>query len=119
VAKVHVIGDASSCGLPKSATSDMAEAKVCAKAVAALLARELPGEPMFINTCYSTVAPNYAFGLAGVYRLQKDAATGRASIVAVPGATGTNPTGQTTDYRRKEAKDSEGWFRNMVADAFA
>jgi NADPH-dependent 2,4-dienoyl-CoA reductase/sulfur reductase-like enzyme len=116
---IHVIGDAASCGLPKSATSGMAEAKVCAKAVAAMMAGEAPGDPMFINTCYSVVQPDYAFGLAGVYRLQKDPTTGRESIVAVTGASGTSPTGQNLDYRKKEAEDAEGWYRNMVADAFA
>src|SRR6516225_11286376 len=66
---VHVIGDASIAGaMPKSAFSANAQAKVCAAAVAKLLAGGSPGEPKLINTCYSLVAPDYGISIAGVYR---------------------------------------------------
>ena len=55
-------------GMPKSAFSANAQAKVCAAAVATLLAGETPAEPRLINTCYSLVAPDYGITVAGVYK---------------------------------------------------
>ena len=66
---IHVIGDASIAGaMPKSAFSANAQAKVCAAAVASLLAGGQPDDPKLINTCYSLVAPDYGISVAGVYR---------------------------------------------------
>src|SRR5215217_2395873 len=66
---IHVIGDASIAGaMPKSAFSANAQAKVCAAAVAKLLAGGKPDEPKLINTCYSLVAPDYGISIVGVYR---------------------------------------------------
>src|SRR5439155_17179873 len=56
---IHVIGDAAIAGaMPKSAFAANAQAKVCAAAVAQLLAGDTPGEPRLINNCYSLVAPD-------------------------------------------------------------
>src|SRR5947207_9659144 len=69
---IHVIGDAAIMGaMPKSAFSANAQAKVCAAAVAKLLAGQKADEPRLINTCYSLVAPDYGISVAGVYQ-QKD-----------------------------------------------
>ena len=69
VPNIHVIGDAAIVGgMPKSAFSANAQAKVCAAAVARLLRGEAPTEPKLINTCYSLVAPDYGISVAGVYR---------------------------------------------------
>ena len=66
---IHVIGDAAIAGaMPKSAFAANAQAKVCADAVAQLLAGNAPAEPRLINTCYSLVAPGNAISVAGVYR---------------------------------------------------
>ena len=54
--------------MPKSAFSANAQAKVCAAAVAKLLAGSKPDDPKLINTCYSLVAPDYGISVAGVYR---------------------------------------------------
>lgn len=48
---VHVVGDAGSSGLPKSASAGNTSAKVCARAVAAMLAGDTVGDPSFINAC--------------------------------------------------------------------
>ena len=57
---IHVIGDAAIAGaMPKSAFAANAQAKVCADAVAQLLAGRHAAEPRLINTCYSLVAPGY------------------------------------------------------------
>lgn len=113
VPHVHVIGDASATGLPKSGTSGNAGAKVCAKAIAAALGGAPIGDPVFINTCYSRVAPNYAFGLATVYGVADGALT------VLNGATGTSPTGMSAEYRKEEAEDADGWFAALKADTFA
>ena len=69
IPNIHVIGDAAIMGgMPKSAFSANAQAKVCAAAVAALLRGEKPAEPRLINTCYSLVAPDYGITVAGVYK---------------------------------------------------
>ena len=66
---IHVIGDASIAGaMPKSAFTANAQAKVCAAAVAKLVAGGKPDDPKLINTCYSLVAPDYGISVAGVYR---------------------------------------------------
>ena len=66
---IHVVGDASIAGaMPKSAFSANAQAKVCAAAVAKLVAGGKPDDPKLINTCYSLVAPDYGISVAGVYR---------------------------------------------------
>ena len=65
---IHVVGDATIAGaMPKSAFTANAQAKVCAAAVAKLLAGETPLQPKLINTCYSLVAPDYGISVAGVY----------------------------------------------------
>lgn len=110
---VHVIGDAALTILPKSAGIANTAAKVCAGAVAALLAGEQPGAPSFVNACYSLLAPDYGIAVAGVYEV----AGGEIRIV--DGASGTSPLGASARYRAREAKDAEGWYKSIVADSFA
>src|SRR3989475_6855277 len=91
---IHIIGDASIAGaMPKSAFSANAQAKVCAAAVAKLLAGARPDEPKLINTCYSLVAPDYGISIAGVYRpadgqIKEVEGTAGVSPLAAPNATG-------------------------------
>src|SRR5262249_9605849 len=69
VPNIHLMGDAIIAGgMPKSAFSANAQAKVCAAAIARLLAGQQPEEPRLINTCYSVVGPNYGITVAGVYQ---------------------------------------------------
>lgn len=110
---VHVVGDAAMSGLPKSATSGNAGAKVCAKAIAAALGGAALGDPIFVNTCYSRIAPDYAIGLATVYGVQQGA------VAVLNGATGTSPVGASRSYRKEEAEDADGWFAALMSDSFA
>src|SRR5215467_4213363 len=65
VPNVHVVGDAIIAGgMPKSAFSANAQAKVCAAAVVDLLAGRAPRQGKLINTCYSLVAPGYGISIA-------------------------------------------------------
>jgi len=110
---IHVIGDAAIMGaMPKSAFSANAQAKVCAAAVAKLLAGQKPDEPRLINTCYSLVAPDYGISVAGVYR-PKDGV-----LVDIEGAGGVSPIEAPRATRATEASYADGWFRTITAEVF-
>jgi sulfide dehydrogenase [flavocytochrome c] flavoprotein subunit len=110
---IHVIGDSAIAGkLPKSAAAANSEAKVCALAIASLLAGRPVGDPSFVNACYALASPTYGLSIAGVY--------GRTAggIALLPGAFGVSPLKAPARYRAKEAQDANGWYQNIVADSF-
>jgi sulfide dehydrogenase [flavocytochrome c] flavoprotein chain len=110
---IHVVGDASIAGgMPKSAFSANAQAKVCAAAVASLLRNEAPFPSKLINTCYSLVAPNYGISVAGVYRPVNGVLTD------VEGAGGTSPPDAPPAFRALEATYAEAWFQTITAEVF-
>ena len=110
---IHVIGDASIAGaMPKSAFSANAQAKVCAAAVAKLLAGGKPDEPKLINTCYSLVAPDYGISVAGVYR------PADGQLKDVEGAGGVSPIDAPASTRAAEATFANGWFSTITQEVF-
>ena len=110
---IHVIGDAAIAGgMPKSAFAANAQAKVCAQAVADLLAGRAPSEPRLINTCYSIVAPDYGISVAGVYR------PANGVLTDIEGAGGTSPLDAPPETRAEEARYAESWFRTITTEAF-
>jgi NADPH-dependent 2,4-dienoyl-CoA reductase/sulfur reductase-like enzyme len=110
---IHVIGDAAIAGaMPKSAFAANAQAKVCAAAVAALLAGDILASPKLINTCYSLLAPDYGISVAGVYHPVD------GKLVDVEGAGGTSPLDASADGRAAEAKLAAGWFRTITGEVF-
>jgi NADPH-dependent 2,4-dienoyl-CoA reductase/sulfur reductase-like enzyme len=110
---IHVIGDAAIAGaMPKSAFAANAEAKVCAAAVAALLAGNAPATPKLINACYSLVAPDYGISVAGVYQ------PANGQLVEVAGSAGVSPLDAPAETRAAEAKIADGWFRTLTAEVF-
>ena len=110
---IHVIGDATIAGaMPKSAFTANAQAKVCAAAVAKMLAGETPGQPKLINTCYSLVAPDYGINVAGVYRPVNGVLT------EVEGSGGTSPVDAPQDLRALEAIYAQAWFRTITSEVF-
>jgi sulfide dehydrogenase [flavocytochrome c] flavoprotein chain len=110
---IHVIGDAAIMGaMPKSAFSANAQAKVCAAAIAKLLAGEKPVEPRLINTCYSVVAPDYGITVAGVYR-PKDGV-----LSDIEGAGGVSPIDAPAATRAAEASFADGWFKTITTEVF-
>jgi len=110
---IHVIGDAAIMGaMPKSAFAGNAQAKVCAAAVAALLAGSDPETPKLVNACYSLVAPGYGISVAGVYQ----AAEGK--LVEIAGSGGTSPLDAPAETRMMEAKLADGWFRTITGEVF-
>jgi sulfide dehydrogenase [flavocytochrome c] flavoprotein chain len=113
VPNIHVVGDAGIMGgMPKSAFSANAQAKVCAAAVVDLLAGKTPVEPRLINTCYSLVAPDYGITVAGVYK-PKD-----GLLADIEGAGGVSPLDAPRENRTLEAQFAEGWFRTITGEVF-
>jgi sulfide dehydrogenase [flavocytochrome c] flavoprotein chain len=110
---IHVIGDAAIAGaMPKSAFAANAQAKICAAAVAALLAGGSPVPPKLINTCYSLVAPDYGISVAGVYHSVD------GQLVDVAGAGGTSPLDAPAATRALEASLANAWFRTIIGEVF-
>ena len=110
---IHVIGDAAIAGaMPKSAFAANAQAKVCAEAVAQLLAGNAPAEPRLINTCYSLVAPGNAISVAGVYRPVN------GQLTDIAGAGGVSPLDAPAGQRAQEAVYADAWFKTITAETF-
>ena len=110
---IHVIGDSAIAGaMPKSAFSANAQAKVCAAAVATLLAGGVPTSPKLINTCYSLVAPDYGISVTGVY------APANGVLADIEGAGGVSPLDAPPSVRAAEARYDEAWFETITAEVF-
>jgi sulfide dehydrogenase [flavocytochrome c] flavoprotein subunit len=104
---VHVIGDAVSAALPKSAHMASSQAKICANAVVQLMAGEQPDqEPVFSNTCYSYVNGDSAMHVANVYRFDD---VKKAMIKQKGGGLSKAPNAREAEYAR-------AWARNIWAD---
>src|SRR5947209_14097313 len=110
---VHVVGDASIAGaMPKSAFSANAQAKVCAAAVAKLLAGGSADEPKPSNTCYSLVAPDYGISIVGVYR------PADGQIKEVEGTGGVSALDAPNSTRALEATFANAWFNTITTEVF-
>jgi sulfide dehydrogenase [flavocytochrome c] flavoprotein chain len=110
---IHVIGDAGIMGgMPKSAFSANAQAKVCAAAVAALLRGTQPAASKLINTCYSLVAPDYGISVAGVY------SPANGQLTDVQGAGGVSPLDAPPSFRSLEATYAQAWFQTITTEVF-
>lgn len=110
---IHVIGDACIAGgMPKSAFSADAQAKVCATAVATMLRGQTPAEPRLINTCYSLIAPDYGITVAGVYKPTN------GQLADIPGAGGVSPADAPASFRALEATYADNWFQTITTEVF-
>src|SRR5437762_6266210 len=113
VPNIHVIADASIAGaMPKPAFSANAQAKVCAAAVAKLIAGERPDEPRLINTCYSLVAPDYGISVEGVYR------PADGQIKEIEGTGGVSALDAPNSTRALEATFANAWFNTITTEVF-
>jgi NADPH-dependent 2,4-dienoyl-CoA reductase/sulfur reductase-like enzyme len=109
---VHVIGDA--ClggGIPKSAAAASAQGKACARAIVNHLAGKAPETPRLTGICYDTVAPGYAFSLAGQYEPKDD-------IFAEVEGGGTSALDAPREVRAREAQAAESWYRTITEETF-
>jgi len=106
-ANVHVIGDAVSAALPKSAHMATNQAKICANAIVQLMAGAVPDPtPVFANTCYSYVTDKSAMHVANVYRYD---AVKKIMISAEGGGVSLAPSEQEGVY-------AGAWANNIWSD---
>jgi sulfide dehydrogenase [flavocytochrome c] flavoprotein subunit len=106
-ANVHVIGDAISAGLPKSAHMATSQAKICANAVVQLMAGLPPDvSPVFANTCYSFVTDASAMHVAHVYRYDD---VKKIMVPAEGGGVSVHPSEQ-------EGSNAINWAHNIWSD---
>ena len=105
--RVHVIGDAIESGLPKSAHMANAQAKICARAIVALMQGQAPDPlPAYANTCYSYIDDKQAMHVSTLYRY--DPASG--SMQAKDGSI-------LSDHASaQEGPDAEAWAQRIWAD---
>jgi sulfide dehydrogenase [flavocytochrome c] flavoprotein subunit len=105
--RVHVIGDAIDSGLPKSAHLSNAQAKICARAVVALMLGQAPDpEPAYGNTCYSYIDGKQAMHVSTLYRYdpaKKSMQSDGGSILS------DHPSAQ-------EGVDADAWAQQIWAD---
>ncbi|MGX4643126.1 FCSD flavin-binding domain-containing protein [Massilia sp. SYSU DXS3249] len=108
--RVHVIGDAIDSSLPKSAHMANAQAKVCARAVVALMQGQAPDpEPAFANTCYSFVDDSQAMHISTLYRYDP----AKRSMEA-------DGSGILSDHpSAREGQDADAWARQIWADVLS
>ena len=112
VANMHVIGDACLGGaLPKSAAAASAQGKACAATIVSLMSGKAPDPPRLTGLCYNTVAPGYAFSLAGNYQPKDD-------VFAEVEGGATSPVDAPRELRKREAEQAEKWFTDITADSF-
>jgi len=110
-ADIHVVGDAAIAGeMPKTGLAANSQAKVAAAAVVSYLNGQVPGDPSYLNTCYSLLSPEYGISTAAVYRL------GSSGQIQQTSRAGGSPTQQ--DSFLLEAAYADSWFANITADMF-
>jgi NADPH-dependent 2,4-dienoyl-CoA reductase/sulfur reductase-like enzyme len=108
---IHVIGDSAIAGaMPRSASAAASQGKICATAIAALLAGNTPPPPTLASSCFSLIAPDYAISQTGRYRPAGENYTEAESIIS--------PVDAPQDVRAKEARDADVWFAATTAEAF-
>lgn len=111
---IHVIGDSSAAhGLPKSGYAANSEAKATAAAVIALLQGKKPGDPSYVNTCYSMLSPDYGISVAAVYKFDP---AHPAKVQKIAG--GVSPGGAPEYVRQQEAVYNESWYQSIMYDTF-
>jgi sulfide dehydrogenase [flavocytochrome c] flavoprotein chain len=113
-----VHGDLPVYGAPKSAHMANTQAKVAAGAILAKINGVPAPEPFFVNTCYSIAEKEWGFSVVHIYRakdgkLVYDTKAGGISPVNMP------DEAQLKLQRKLESEYVHGWFKNIMADAFA
>ncbi|MDE2418273.1 MAG: FAD-dependent oxidoreductase [Burkholderiales bacterium] len=113
---IHVIGDASQCGLPKAGHIANQEAKICADAIVRLLGGQQPDPaPVANSACYSPITATTASWLTAVYQYE-----GGAFKVANGGGvtTGAKPV-ESDSISTKNFQQMNTWFNTLMGDSFA
>lgn len=108
---IHVVGDAVMAGdMPKSAFSANSQAKACAFGIAASLTGSLRPMPHLFNTCYTFLTPDDAWSNAISFRPVAGAIRTAHMFVS--------KVEDSTETRRRTAREAEGWYDAFVHDVF-
>jgi sulfide dehydrogenase [flavocytochrome c] flavoprotein subunit len=121
---IYVVGDSTVhgelpvYGAPKSAHMANTQAKVAVGAIIAKINGVAAPEPFFVNTCYSIAEKDWGFSVVHIYRM-KD-----GKLVYDTKAGGISPVTMADEsllklQRKLESEYCIGWFKNIMADAFA
>jgi NADPH-dependent 2,4-dienoyl-CoA reductase/sulfur reductase-like enzyme len=106
---VHVIGDACIADpMPKAASAAHAQARQCARALAAAFAGAAPPPPAMDSVCYSLLAPGRALSIYARF------ATRDGMIESLAAAPDT-----VTASEQEEARNAASWYRRIIAESFA
>ncbi len=112
---IHVIGDANIPGpMPKSGYVANSTAKQAVASAAAALRSEAPPQPVYYNTCYSHVGPDYGISVVGIFRPNAEG----TAIVEVPNSGGVSPRGDLPEQRRLESGYADAWYESITRDMF-
>ena len=116
---IHVIGDASSCGMPKAGHVANQEAKICADAIVRLFLNGQPDpQPVANSACFSPITSSTASWLTAVYqydpsdRKMKVASSGGKTVVNGAPATATEAAAINSD----NFEDMGIWFKTLMGD---
>jgi sulfide dehydrogenase [flavocytochrome c] flavoprotein subunit len=105
---VHVIGDACIADpMPKAASSAHAQARLCARALAAAFGGDLPPPNAVESVCYSLLAPDRALAIHARFAMVKGV------IESLPAAADA-----VTASEEEEARNAASWYRRIVAESF-
>lgn len=111
VADIHVVGDAAiAAPMPKSGFSANTQGKVVAASIVAALGGTATPEPVWVNTCYSLIGPDYGISVAGVYRAED------GKVISVEGSGGVSPAEADAAFRKREAQYTLGWYAAITQD---
>lgn len=115
---VHVIGDASQCGMPKAGHVANQEAKICADAVIRLLAGSQPDpQPVANSACYSPITASSASWLTAVY--QYDPVSSSMKIAANGGSIANASATEAAEISSRNFEQMNVWFSALMSDSFA
>jgi sulfide dehydrogenase [flavocytochrome c] flavoprotein subunit len=113
IPNVYVLGDSSIADeMPKSGNAANTQAKVAAKAIAAALKGQAPGEAIFANVCYSLVGHRYGISISAIYEVRDN------KIVAKGKSAGVSPIVESPAQATLEAVYQKNWHRTFVKDVF-
>ena len=115
---IHIIGDASSCGMPKAGHVANQEAKICADAVVRLLGGQQPDpSPVANSACYSPITANTASWLTAVYQYDN---TSQKMLVAANGGVTTNARAtEASSITSSNFVQMNTWFNTLMGDSFS
>jgi sulfide dehydrogenase [flavocytochrome c] flavoprotein subunit len=110
---VHVIGDACIADpMPKAASAAHAQARQCARAIAAAFDGAAQPPPRMDSVCYSLLARDRALAIRARFEMHDGV------LESLPDMLGAGAgAGAVSEY--EEARNAASWYRRIVAESFA